>query len=47
MPDFLDKVWDVRKSPEQSQQMGLYPMDREFLEFIERAFDVYEQEHDK
>lgn len=49
---FLEKMWEVRKSPTLSDQMGLYPLDKEFLDFIEQAYAHYEERllsgsHDK
>lgn len=39
---FLEKMWDIRKSPSLSDQVGLYPLDKEFLNYIEQAFNIYE-----
>ena len=49
---FLEKMWEVRKSPTLSDQIGLYPLDKEFLDFIEQAYAHYEEmllsgSHDK
>ena len=41
--EFLEKVWEVRKSPSLSDQMGLYPLDEELLSFIEQAYAIYEE----
>lgn len=38
---FVDKLWEIRKSPDQSEQMGLYPIEQELLQFMELAFDIY------
>ncbi|ANA82413.1 MerR family transcriptional regulator [Paenibacillus glucanolyticus] len=38
---FVDKLWEIRKSPDQSEQMGLYPIEQELLEFMELAFHIY------
>jgi len=38
---FFDKLWEIRKSPEQSEQMGLYPIEQELLDFVERAWDIH------
>lgn len=35
-------MWTIRKSAHKSEQMGLYPLEEEFLHFIEQAFHVYE-----
>lgn len=40
---FFDKVWEIRKSPEKSQQVGFYPIDQETLTFFEKAWDVFEE----
>lgn len=39
--DFINKLWELRKSPTQSEELGLYPIDQEVLEFMERAYDIY------
>lgn len=41
--DFFTKVWEIRKSPEKSEEAGFYPMDEELLTFFEKAWDVYEK----
>lgn len=38
---FLDKLWKIRKSPEKSQQVGLYPIEADILAFLEEASDIY------
>ncbi|GIO97015.1 MerR family transcriptional regulator [Paenibacillus lautus] len=38
---FVDKLWEIRKSPVQSEQMGLYPIEDELLQFMEQAFEIY------
>ncbi|UFJ42889.1 MerR family transcriptional regulator [Brevibacillus humidisoli] len=43
----MKKLWDIRKSPEQSRQMHLYPLEPELLAFLDKAFDIYEQRHTK
>lgn len=40
--EFLEKMWTIRKSTYKSEQIGLYPLEEEFLHFIEQAFHVYE-----
>ncbi len=35
-------MWTIRKSAHKSEQMGFYPLEEEFLHFIEQAFHVYE-----
>ena len=39
---FLEKMWAIRKSPSLSNQVGLYPLDEDFLDFIEQACTIYE-----
>ncbi|MDG0876282.1 MerR family transcriptional regulator [Paenibacillus thiaminolyticus] len=40
-PEFLDKLWEIRKCPEQSAQVGMYPLEPELLELFERAYELY------
>ncbi|MBE9917423.1 MerR family transcriptional regulator [Paenibacillus donghaensis] len=39
--EFIDKLWESRKSPKQSEMLGLYPIEKEVLEFMEQAYDIY------
>lgn len=39
--EFIEKLWDVRKSPQESESAGFYPIDSETLEFFEKAFEIY------
>ncbi|WP_019421521.1 MerR family transcriptional regulator [Paenibacillus sp. OSY-SE] len=39
--EFLDKLWKIRKCPEQSAQIGMYPLEPELLELFEQAYEVY------
>lgn len=39
---FLDKMWEIRKSPSLSDKVGLYPLDEDFIHFIEYAYNIYE-----
>lgn len=39
--EFIDKLWDLRKSPIQSEKLGLYPIDIEVLDFMERAYEIH------
>jgi len=39
--EFIDKLWDLRKSPTQSEKLGLYPIEKEVLDFMERAYEIY------
>ena len=41
---FLDKLWDIRMSPEESEKYSLYPIDQEVLTFMEKAYDYYQTE---
>ncbi|MDU9692158.1 MULTISPECIES: MerR family transcriptional regulator [Priestia] len=41
--DLEKAFWDVRKSPEASSSLNLYPIDSEVLQFIEEAIIFYEQ----
>ncbi|MGC6588507.1 MerR family transcriptional regulator [Paenibacillus sp. Dod16] len=44
---FIDKLWEIRKSPAQSEQMGLYPIEDALLHFMEQAFEIYVLRKDK
>ncbi len=39
--EFLDKLWEIRKSPNQSEKLRLYPIDQDVLEFIDQAYAIY------
>lgn len=39
--EFLNKLWDIRKSSVQSEEVGLYPIEKEVLDFMERAYEIY------
>jgi len=39
--EFINKLWDLRKSSKQSESLGLYPIDKEVLDFMERAYDIH------
>ncbi|MGG4397955.1 MerR family transcriptional regulator [Paenibacillus thiaminolyticus] len=39
--EFLDRLWEIRKCPEQSAQVGMYPLEPELLELLERAYELY------
>lgn len=41
------KLWEIRKSPEQSQEAGLYPIAKDVLDFLEKASDLYRQSKTK
>ena len=40
---FLDKLWEVRKSKEDSQKMSLYPIEEELLLYMDEAFRIYDE----
>lgn len=42
---FLDKLWDIRMSSEESRKFNLYPMDQEVLDFMEKAYIYYLEHH--
>lgn len=44
---FLDKLWEVRKSTEQSQRMNMYPMEEELLQYMDAAFELYIEGEEK
>jgi len=41
--EFIDKLWEIRKSEVESEKLGLYPIDQELLEFMEEAYSIYEK----
>ncbi|PFJ18024.1 MerR family transcriptional regulator [Bacillus cereus] len=40
---FLDKLWEVRKSKEDSQKMSMYPIEEELLLYMDEAFRIYDE----
>jgi len=38
---FLDNLWDIRMSPEESKKYNLYPIDQEVLNYMEKAYIYY------
>ena len=38
---FLDNLWNIRMSPEESKKHSLYPVDQEVLDFMEKAYIYY------
>ncbi|MED4651482.1 MerR family transcriptional regulator [Bacillus pseudomycoides] len=40
---FLDKLWEVRKSKENSQKMNMYPIEEELLVYMDEAFRIYDE----
>ncbi|WP_110933343.1 MerR family transcriptional regulator [Paenibacillus bouchesdurhonensis] len=39
--EFIQKLWDARMSPAQSAELGLYPIDRDVLQFMEQAYETH------
>lgn len=39
--EFSVKIWEIRKSQEQSKKAGFYPIEEEVIEFIEKATNYY------
>ncbi|WP_380704768.1 MerR family transcriptional regulator [Salinithrix halophila] len=39
----MNRFWEVRKDPEQSEKLRLYPIDENMLEFLEEASLIYER----
>lgn len=39
--EFVEKLWDIRKSPQKSEDAGFYPIDLETLNFLEEAFEIF------
>lgn len=39
--EFVEKLWDVRKSPQKSENAGFYPINSEFMDFFEEAFKIF------
>ncbi|MEI4801243.1 MerR family transcriptional regulator [Bacillus sp. NPDC077411] len=44
---FLDKLWEVRKSKEESKRMNMYPIEEELLQYMDTAFEVYIEGEEK
>ncbi len=44
---FLEKMWAIRKSPDLSEQVGLYPLEADLLSFIEQAYIIYESKQNE
>ncbi|HDX9590054.1 TPA: MerR family transcriptional regulator [Bacillus pseudomycoides] len=44
---FLDKLWEVRKSKEESKRMNMYPIEEELLQYMDEAFELYIEEEGK
>lgn len=42
--EFIDKLWDMRMSEEQSEKLGLYPIDQGVLDFMNEAYILYAAE---
>ncbi|MBS4208014.1 MerR family transcriptional regulator [Bacillus sp. FJAT-50079] len=41
--EMVNQIWEVRKSPEKSEQLGWYPLEEKLLRFLDEAFAIYEQ----
>ncbi|KEK25367.1 MerR family transcriptional regulator [Bacillus gaemokensis] len=41
--EFLDKLWEVRKSKEDSQKMNMYPIEEELLAYMDEAFRICDE----
>ncbi|MGI2297218.1 MerR family transcriptional regulator [Paenibacillus sp. GXUN7292] len=39
--EFVDKLWAIRKSESQSEKLGLYPIEKEVLDYMERAYEIH------
>lgn len=44
---FLDKLWEVRKSTEQSKRMNMYPIEEGLLQYMDVAFELYIEGEEK
>jgi len=38
---FIDKLWEARKSKIASENLGLYPIDEELVQFLEDAYTIH------
>lgn len=38
---FIDKLWELRKCPSASEQLGLYPIKTEVLEYMDQAYEIF------
>lgn len=45
--ELQQQLWEIRKSPERSSQMGWYPLDENLLHFLDQAFANYEERKGK
>lgn len=43
--ELIQNIWEIRKSPEKSRNMGWYPLDPELIEFLDQAFAIYDSRH--
>lgn len=41
----MKNIWEIRKSPEKSRDMGWYPLDPELIDFLDQAFAIYDSRH--
>ena len=38
--EFLNKLWEIRMAPEQSEKLSLYPIDQDVLQFMNEAYAI-------
>ena len=39
--EFLNKLWEIRMAPEQSEKLSLYPIDQDVLQFMNEAYAIF------
>ena len=39
--EFIDKLWEIRMSPKQSEKLNLYPIDQDVLQFMNEAYAIF------
>ncbi len=39
--EFLNKLWEIRMTPEQSEKLSLYPIDQDVLQFMNEAYAIF------
>ncbi|MFA2566860.1 MerR family transcriptional regulator [Bacillus wiedmannii] len=39
--EFLNKLWEIRMSPKQSEKLSLYPIDQDVLQFMNEAYAIF------
>lgn len=45
--EFLNKLWEIRMSPKQSEKLSLYPIDQDVLQFMNEAYAIFMNEKNK